>query len=42
MFDHNGTEIGKAARQPDIGDRVGVDSERFGSIKLDEFTLTYV
>ncbi|PWY74888.1 hypothetical protein BO83DRAFT_443955 [Aspergillus eucalypticola CBS 122712] len=42
MFDHNGTEIGKAARQPHNGDRVGVDSELSDLIKLDEFTLTYV
>ncbi|EHA28381.1 hypothetical protein ASPNIDRAFT_43312 [Aspergillus niger ATCC 1015] len=42
MFDHNGTEIGTASRQPRLGDRVGVDSEHFGRIRLNEFTLTYV
>ncbi|GKZ67733.1 hypothetical protein AnigIFM50267_002221 [Aspergillus niger] len=42
MFDHNGTEIGTATRQPRLGDRVGVDSEHFGRIRLNEFTLTYV
>ncbi|GKZ83064.1 hypothetical protein AnigIFM56816_007892 [Aspergillus niger] len=42
MFDHNGTEIGTATRQPRLGDRVGVDSEHFGRIRMNEFTLTYV